>query len=517
MNLDARLIQQSFALVDGQAQEVTGHFYALLFLENPALRDMFPPMMDGHRDRLFAALAQAVREADRPQELVEHLRLLGRDHRRFGVRPEHYELLTRCLLAAMKRFAGPAWTPRMDAAWLAAFEFAVRTMIGAAQEAAKSTPAFWTGRVVAHRRVGASLALVTLETDHPYPFRPGQAATIETLRWPRVWRPYSIANAPRPDGRLIFHVRAVDGGWVSSALVNHTRVGDTMRLGAAVGAMVCDPVSYRDIVLAGGGTGIAPILAMAEDLTRWNTKRRVTVYYGVRKADELYALEMLEALRSNAPWLTIVPCVSHDPGFPGEHGLLPDVLARHGTQRFDWAEHDVYVSGPAMMVRATLARLACLNVPEERILFDACDGADRTGEIRSCRTQRRTTNQGSLLQGTAAQGSTLQSTAAQGSTLQSTADQGSTAQSAAARSLGPGPKIRKVPSSAQAPVLPALPILPDGEPPPQPQPLPQRQPNPQRAAQNRRQASKSSSTCAEVGSDWQVSTKPPLFSSGSRA
>ncbi len=32
-----------------------------------------------------------------------------------------------------------------------------------------------------------------------------------------------------------------------------------------------------------------------------------------------------------------------------------------------------------------------------------------------------------------------------------------------------------------------------------------------------RQASKSSATSSEVGNDWQVSTKPPLFSSGSRA
>ena len=46
MSLDPRLIQESFALVEDRTDQVASHFYALLFLENPALRDLFPPMMD---------------------------------------------------------------------------------------------------------------------------------------------------------------------------------------------------------------------------------------------------------------------------------------------------------------------------------------------------------------------------------------------------------------------------------------------------------------------------------------
>lgn len=439
--LDARLIQQSFALVKGKADKVAGHFFALLFLTDPATRDMFPPMMDRQRDGLFGALGALVARADEPESLTAYLRRLGRDHRKFGVRAEHYAAMCRCLLAAMRRFAEPDWTPAMDQAWETAFGEAAEIMIAAARQAALTTPPFWTGRVVAHRRPADSLAVLDVEPDQPYPFKPGQAAAVETLRWPRVWRPYSIANAPRADGLLTFQVRAVDAGWVSSALVNHTRLGDTIRIGPPAGDMVCDAVSSRDVLLVGGGTGIAPIQAIVEDMTRWNTNRHVTVYYGARTKAELYALQGLEALRDGCPWLTVVPCVSHDTHprntrYTGERGTLADVIARHGADR-SWSEHDVCVSGSVPMVRATLARLADLGVPSSRIRFDAFGDQADVQLLELQRQERTATPQ------------------------------------------------RRVLSSGER--------------------LPQRQ------------ASKSSATSSEVGSDWQVSTKPPLFSSGSRA
>lgn len=430
MTLDPRLIQESFALVEESSDKVASHFYALLFLESPALRDMFPPMMDAQRDRLLSALTRVVRQIEEPGDFTEYLRQLGRDHRKFAVRPEHYDLLGRALLGAMKRFAKPGWTPQMDDAWTAALRLVSDTMIGAAREAARTTPDWWSGHVVAHEKPTGSIAVVTVQPDQPFPFRAGQYVSIETVRWPRVWRSYSIANAPRPDGRLTFHVRAVDGGWVSSALVHHTRVGDVLRLGPAIGEMHGDSRSTRDVLLVGGGTGIAPLLAIAEDLGRWNTNRAVSVYFGARRTEELYATGALEALTERCPWLNIVPCVSHDPRYRGERGSLPDVLARHGGARGNWTGHDVYLSGSAPMIRATLARLIEMEVPAARIKFDSF------GEQNDIYLGLKQTEQAE----------------------------------------------RRSPDT-----------------------LP------------RRQASKSSETSAEVGSDWQVRTNPSVFSSGSRA
>ncbi|HEX4788303.1 MAG TPA: globin domain-containing protein [Actinospica sp.] len=380
---DPRLIQESFALVEGETDKLASHFYALLFLEDPALRDLFPPMMDAHRDRLITALITLVHRAHDAEALEDYVRQLGRDHRRFGVRPEHYATVGHCLLSTLRRFAGPRWTGEMDGCWAAAFQKVAGIMVEAANEAALTCPPWWTARVVGHLRPNGSTALVTVQPDSPYPYKAGQYASIETLRWPRVWRPYSMATAPAADGLLSLHVRAVDAGWVSSALVHHTRVGDLVRLGPPVGSTVCDPRSQRDVLLVGGGTGLAPMLALAEELSRWNDHRRVHLYFGVRRIEDLYGLDRLAALVQRDPWLRVVPCVSEDHRFRGERGVLAEVLARQAVEHDNWTRHDVFLAGSGPMVAATAGQLLELGVDERRIRFDSFD--EQTGTMLDVR------------------------------------------------------------------------------------------------------------------------------------
>ncbi|MFL6114140.1 MAG: globin domain-containing protein [Catenulispora sp.] len=370
------LIRESFALVADLPDKVVAHFYALVFSEHPEMRDMFPPMMDAQRDRLFQALVRVVAEADHPDTLADYLRQLGRDHRKFGARPEHYDVVWRCLISALKRFAGPGWTAQMDTAWLAAYQLVAGTMIEAAEQDAHLTPAWWTARVVGHELRTRDIAVLTLKPDAPYTFRPGQYLSLETQRWPRVWRHYSIASAPRPDNTLTLHVRAIPAGWVSTALVNHTRIGDTVRLGPPLGTMFCNTMSARDVLCVAGGTGLAPIKAILEDMAAWNTNRRVRLFFGARRDHELYDLPELTRLAERFHWLSLITPVSQDPRFPGERGMLPDVVARHGHFHDEWDGHDVYVAGSVPMVRATIARLQELNIPLANIRFDAYGGMD---------------------------------------------------------------------------------------------------------------------------------------------
>ena len=370
------LIRESFSLVESMPEKVAAHFYALIFLEHPEVRDMFPPMMDAQRDRLIQALVRVVGQCDRPETLADYLRQLGRDHRKFGARPEHYDVVWRALISALKYFAGPAWTAEMDAAWLAAYQLVAGTMIEAAEEDARRAPAWWTARVVQHEQRTRDIAVITLLPDQPYPFRPGQYLSLESQRWPRVWRHFSIANAPRPDNTITLHVRAVPAGWVSNALVNHTAVGDVVRLGAPLGTMFCNTMSARDILCVAGGTGLAPIKAILEDMAGWNTSRRVRLFFGARRAEEHYDAADLLRLADRYHWLSLVTPVSHDPRHPGERGMLPDVVARHGEYHGYWGNHDVYVSGSVPMVRATIARLQELDIPLANIRFDAYGGMD---------------------------------------------------------------------------------------------------------------------------------------------
>jgi NAD(P)H-flavin reductase len=175
-----------------------------------------------------------------------------------------------------------------------------------------------------------------------------------------------MANAPRKDNLLELHVHGVDAGWVSQALVNKARLGDVVRLGHSTGTMVADRTSTRDLVCIAGGTGLAPMKAIIEDMARWNWYRRVHLFFGARRPEDLYDLPALESLAAANSWLSVVPAVSHDDRYDGEQGLIPDVALRHGS----WTDHDVFVAGSPDMVRGSIDRLLARGISVSRIKFD---------------------------------------------------------------------------------------------------------------------------------------------------
>jgi NAD(P)H-flavin reductase/hemoglobin-like flavoprotein len=329
------IIRASFALVEPQAEELGRHFYATLFSNAPETRELFPVNMEVQRSRLLRALVHVVQMVDQPDELVPFLEQLGRDHRKFGVLAQHYDAVGGALLSAIGHFAGDAWVPEVEKAWTDAYGVVAGAMRTAAQ--AERGPASWLGRVVEHQRLGWDLARIVVQTSEPIPYRAGQYISVETPQRPRLWRYLSPANAPRDDGVLEFHVRAVNSGWVSRALVAHSRVGDT------------------------------PIKALLEDLTRRQDPPRTQVFVGGRTWEDLYDFTALRKMSYSNTWLDIIPVVERDESESGaERGTLADVVTRYGA----WANHDVLVCGSPSMIRATVSRMLVAGTPLDRIRYD---------------------------------------------------------------------------------------------------------------------------------------------------
>jgi NAD(P)H-flavin reductase len=282
------------------------------------------------------------------------------------VQPEHYELVGNALIDALRTFAGERWSIEYDQAWRDAYNVIAKKMMAGAD--ADTNPPYWHAEVLTHERRGRDIAVFTCRPLQPLEFRAGQYVSVECPRYqPRLWRVYSMANAPRKDQTMEFHVRAVGAGWVSSALVRRIKPGDLVRLAAPMGSMMLDRNSSRDIVCVAGGTGLAPIKAIVEELTRYNRTRWVHVFFGARDRDDLYDLAELSQLATRYPWLSVVAATSNDPGFGGEQGNISEVVTRFGP----WNDHDFFVSGSAAMVKATMRTLAEMQVPSMRIKYDA--------------------------------------------------------------------------------------------------------------------------------------------------
>jgi NAD(P)H-flavin reductase len=359
------LVQRSWEHVEPRADELAKHFYATLFFLLPDARELFPINMQVQRARLLRTVAHVIPQLGQAEQVRPFLAQLGRDHRKFGVLPGHYRPFGEAFVSSVRHVCGPAWSADIEQAWLRAFDFLTGEMASAAQE--EPGPASWLGRVTGHHRPSPGVAIVQVQTGIPVPYRAGQYLSIEVPRRARAWRYLSPANAPSADGTLEFHIRAVPEGSVSGTIVSHTRLGDTWRIGPAMGQLPFHIDPGRGLLLIAGGTGVAPMKAILEELAGRAQPPRTELFLGARSWTDLYALDAVRAMSYRHPWLNVIPVVEHDvAGTGAERGTLADVVTRYGA----WSEHEVLVSGSPEMIRSTVSRMLVAGTPLNRVHYD---------------------------------------------------------------------------------------------------------------------------------------------------
>ncbi|MFF0150667.1 FAD-binding oxidoreductase [Micromonospora sp. NPDC005203] len=342
----------AWASVDARA---AGDFWCTLEDRRPGLLR--------HRDAplFFTALGQLM-VGDDPAGRSALLSVLGRAYRHFDLLP-HSTTIGDALLATVARHPRPLWTPRLT---LVAERALCRATHAVRQAAARvgDGRAWWHVQVIGHERPSPDIAILTVRPWRRLPFQPGQAVPVCTPRLPGRWRWLSPANAPRADGTVELHVRAVPAGVVSHRLVHEVRPGEQLWLGPPGDAgLRLDPSSTNDLLLVAGGTGLAPLRALVEQVAAAPDGRRVTLVVGARSFTDLYDAITLDKLQCAHDWLTIVPAFSADPcADPAEQGdALTIALDHHQPGQ------DIYLCGPPAMVAGARSRLLTLGIPTARM------------------------------------------------------------------------------------------------------------------------------------------------------
>ncbi|MFF5976546.1 globin domain-containing protein [Streptomyces sp. NPDC012769] len=372
--MDPQLLRSTFAVVERRAEHAVTFFYSHLFWHNPGVRELFPEDMAPQRDRLFAALTQVVTRLEDPA-LAGYLGQLGRDHRRFLATPALYSAVGASLLAAFAHTAGAAWTIEAEKAWTEAYGLVADLMqAGAEESAAAGQPAWWDADVVRHERYGDDLTLLTLRPRQPYPYLPGQYASVSTLHLPRVWRTYSLANAPRPDGTLDLHVSRVEGGLMSTALTSALRVGETLRLSSPGGALTARTPPGKPRTYIAAGTGWAPVRALLEEAAADEPRLEGRLFVVARAKEYLYGRADAERLRALIPGLHVT-YITAAPCRPRDQATERLVQALRAT--LNWPAHDVYLAGPPAFLTEVAEELEELGTDPTRVFHDRLPAVGR--------------------------------------------------------------------------------------------------------------------------------------------
>ena len=177
-----------------------------------------------------AADAMSARHGDHLPHYVsgepfdEFLRALGRDHRKYHVDEQHYATMGTALLDALRSIAGDGWNLEYDQAWREAYAAIAALMVAGA--AADDDPPFWHAEVLTHERYGPDTAVLTCRAlQHPLRWQAGQYVSLEVPRYhPRVWRNYSVANAPNDDNQRACYTRRSCRGKIAGRGFNSRRL-----------------------------------------------------------------------------------------------------------------------------------------------------------------------------------------------------------------------------------------------------------------------------------------------------
>ncbi|MFD3664202.1 globin domain-containing protein [Streptomyces sp. NPDC058659] len=372
--MDPQLIRSTFAIVERRAEHAVTFFYSHLFWNNPGVRELFPEDMVPQRDRLFAALTHVVTHLEDPA-LAAYLGHLGRDHRKFLASPALYAAVGESLIGAFAHAAGSAWTIEAEKAWTEAYGLVVELMqAGADASAGSGEPAWWDAHVVRHERYGDSLAVLTLRPRRPFPYVPGQYVSVSSLRVPRVWRTYSVANAPREDGTLDLHVSRIPGGAMSTVLVGETGPGEVLRLSAPGGGLTSRPPGggLRTYICA--GTGWAPVRALLEEATETEPDLEGRLFVVARAKEHLYGRPDAESLKERLPGLN----VTYITAAPGRRRDQATERLVHALQACEqWPAHEVYLAGPPGFLTEVTEVLTELGTDPDRIHQDTLPAVGR--------------------------------------------------------------------------------------------------------------------------------------------
>ena len=236
--------------------------------------------------------------------------------------------------------------------------------------AAGDAPAVHSARVDAMERLAPEVMRVwlTLPAGERLPFAAGQYINIVLDDGQR--RAFSFANPPHEDARIELHVRRIPGGRFTGHVFEHMRAGDTVRFEGPLGSFTLHE-GRRPIVLVAAATGFAPIKSIVEDAYHRGLRRPMHLYWGVRRPDDLYLLDLPGKWEREHPGFRFIPVVSEPQpadGWLGRTGLVHEAILADFP---DLAGHEVYVCGSVRMVDAAVQGFLAGGLEEGACFSDA--------------------------------------------------------------------------------------------------------------------------------------------------
>ena len=382
--------------VAANAETITRKFYERMFAGNPETKAYFNQAHQhsgGQQRALAGAICAYFAHIDNPGALGPALELIVQKHVSLGVQPEHYPIVGKHLLDAIKDVMGDAATDEIIDAVAEAYGFLAQVCIDREQSIyteQRSVPGGWNGyrKFVVEKKVPesdivTSFYLRPADNERLPTYLPGQYITvrIDHPTTPTAPRNYSLSDRPSQGYYRISVKReprpAEDApdGVVSNYLHDVVEVGQTIEVGPPCGEFTIDPAQANGhpFVFLAGGIGITPLLAMAKSLVHAGKTTPIYFLQAARNSTVHAMASEVRKLGSEAE--NVQTHVMYD--FPLDDdlesgrcdavGVVTTELLRECTPIKD---ANYYICGPKPFMTSVLLSLNELGVDDSRIKYE---------------------------------------------------------------------------------------------------------------------------------------------------
>ncbi|MCD1278409.1 flavohemoprotein [Psychrobacter sp. CCUG 69069] len=314
------IVKATVPVLEEHGTAITTVFYKNMFEAHPELLDIFNETnqkLGRQQTALAMTVLAAAKHLDKLATLLPQVTQISHKHRALQILPEHYPIVGKHLIGAIKEVLGAAATDDIINAWTEAYDEIASVFIQI--EHGMYEEAMWQGfapfTITEKRAAATDIAAFTVEpvNDRSKPAQDidlsklnltaGQYITVKTD--PKdsdhiALRHYSLYSASSEKG-IQFAVRRDNRnehhGLVSNYLHDHLEIGDTVLLSAPAGdfALNQNLVQQNEIplVLMSAGVGVTPVLSMLEAQVSANPKRPIIwVYACQNKAHHAFAAEV---------------------------------------------------------------------------------------------------------------------------------------------------------------------------------------------------------------------------------
>ncbi len=229
------------------------------------------------------------------------------------------------------------------------------------------------GTIKATKSLTHDILEVTIEVSGDFPkYIAGQYAEIVVPGVIAKPRSYSFSNAPDKEKKnhVSFFIRHVPEGEFTTWLHSGSREGQKINVTGPFGSFWLRE-STKQIICLAGGSGMAPVKALLEQMLTTGMNQEVTYLFGARTQKDLYCLNEMEQITKLANGnFKFIPVLSQEPEDSDWKGLR-GYAVNHIDFADDFASNtQAYLCGPPPMIDGAIEIFNKKGLSNDDIFYD---------------------------------------------------------------------------------------------------------------------------------------------------